>query len=148
MKGRRGLARSVAISVLVAAGLGATAAAHAADRLTEAGARLAPEMVADPRKAVVTRIIDLQGDVPSATYLIARDMTNRMLQRTNDGYWIAWDSKLTSLIDNQIQPQNGKLTYKVFAEDISAAKFPLSVTLAYKVGNIVKYGVFPIQVAP
>lgn len=136
------------IGVLVAASLAATGVAHAADRLTPTGARLAPEVVADPRKALVTRVVDLQGDVPSATYLIARDMSNRMLQRTNDGYWIAWDSKLTSLIDNQIQPQSGKLTYKVFAEDISAAKFPLSVTLAYKVGNVVKYGVFPIQVTP
>lgn len=148
MKGRWGLAQGLAIGMLAAAGLAVASAAHAADRLTEAGARLAPEVVADPRKAIVTRVVDLQGDAPSATYLIARDTTNRMLQRTNDGYWVAWDSKLTSLVDNQIQPQNGKLTYKVFAEDISAAKFPLSVTLAYKVGNVVKYGVFPIQVAP
>ena len=79
---------------------------------------------------------------------MAHDMTNRMLQRTNDGYWVAWDRKLTSLVDNQITPQNGKLVFKVFAEDISAAQFPLSITLAYKVGDVVKYGVFPVQVAP
>ena len=148
MRGRRGFARAAAIVVAVAVGVTAASAALAIDRLTETGARLAPEVVADARKAVVVRTVDLQGDQPSATYVMAHDLTNRMLQRTNDGYWIAWDRKFGSLVDNQITPQNGKLVFKVFAEDISAAQFPLSITLAYKVGDVVKYGVFPVQVAP
>jgi ribosomal protein L14 len=143
----RGFTRGWAIGT-VAAACCIAGAAQALDRLSATGARLAPEVVADPRKAVVVRTVDLQGDVPSATYVMAHDLTNRMLQRTNDGYWIAWDRKLTSLVDNQITPQNGKLVFKVFAEDISAAQFPLSITLAYKVGDVVKYGVFPVQVAP
>lgn len=134
--------------VAVAGGMTAAMPAHAIDRLSETGARLAPEVVADARKAVVVRTVDLQGDQPSAAYVMAHDMTNRMLQRTNDGYWIAWDRKHASLVDNQITPQNGKLVFKVFAEDISGAQFPLSITLAYKVGNVLKYGVFPVQVAP
>jgi ribosomal protein L14 len=134
------------MSAVVAASLAVAMPAHALDRLSETGAVLAAEVIADPRNAVVVRTVDLQGDVPTATYVIARDMTNRMLQRTNDGYWVAWDSKVDSLVDNQIQPQNGKLVFKVFAEDISGASFPLSITLAYKVGNTLKYGVFPIKV--
>ena len=148
MRGRRGFARAAAIIVAVAGGVTAAVPALAVDRLSETGARLAPEVVADPRKAVVVRTVDLQGDMPSAAYVMAHDLTNRMLQRTNDGYWVAWDRKLTSLVDNQITPQNGKLVFKVFAEDISGAQFPLSITLAYKVGGVVKYGVFPVQVAP
>lgn len=148
MRGRQVIAWALVTCVIAVVGAAMATVAHALDRLTETGARLAPEVIQDPRKAVVIRTVDLQGDLPTATYVMAHDMTNRMLQRTNDGYWVAWDRKLTSLVDNQIVPQNGKLVFKVFAEDISASKFPLSITLAYKVGGVLKYGVFPVQVAP
>lgn len=135
------------MSAVVAASLAVAMPAHALDRLSETGAVLAAEVIADPRNAVVVRTVDLQGDVPTATYVLAHDRSNQILQRTNDGYWVPWDRKVSSLIDNQFQPQNGKLVFKVFAEDISGANFPLSITLVYKAGGVLKSGVFPIKVA-
>lgn len=120
-------------------------AAHAADTLTATGARLVPEKLTDTSKAVIVRTVDLGGDIPTATYVIARDLTNQLLQRTNDGYWVPWDSQKSSLIDNKLTVQDGKLVYKVLSEDLSGALFPLSITLAYTAGGAFKYGVFAVE---
>ncbi len=119
--------------------------AFAADTLTATGARLAPETLTDATKAVIVRTVDLGGDLPTATYVIARDLTNQLLQRTNDGYWVPWDSQKSSLIDNKLTVQGGKLVYKVLSEDLTGALFPLSITLAYTADGAFKYGVFAVE---
>lgn len=123
----------------------AAGSAFAADKLSATGARLDTEKLTDITKAVITRTVELNGDVPTATYVIARGLTNQLLQRTNDGYWIPWDSQQSSLIDNKLTVQGGKLVYKVLSEDLSGALFPLSVTLAYTADGAFKYGVFAVE---
>lgn len=129
----------------VAVMMTATSPAFAADTLSATGARLDPEKVADITKVTITRTVELGGDVPTATYVIARGLTNQLLQRTNDGYWIPWDSQQSSLIDNKLTVQGGKVVYKVLSEDLSGALFPLSITLAYTAGGAFKYGVFAVE---
>lgn len=126
-----------------------TATARAAEaqaapqRLSVDGVRLGTITLA-PGVSRLDVTIDLGGDVPTATYVIAHNPTNQALQRTNDGYWIPWDSKVASLVDNHFAPAGGKLTYKLVAEDLSGAFFPLSFTLAYRVGDEFKYGVIAV----
>lgn len=129
----------------VAVLLTATGPAFAADKLSATGARLDPEKVTDLTKVTITRTVELGGDLPTATYVIARGLTNQLLQRTNDGYWIPWDSQQSSLIDNKLTVQGGKLVYKVLSEDLSGALFPLSITLAYTADGAFKYGVFAVE---
>lgn len=129
----------------VAVMMTATSPAFAADTLSATGARLDPEKVTDLTKVTITRTVELGGDLPTATYVIARGLTNQLLQRTNDGYWIPWDSQQSSLIDNKLTVQGGKLVYKVLSEDLSGALFPLSITLAYTADGAFKYGVFAVE---
>lgn len=120
------------------------AAAHAAESLTAQGARLANIRVA-PAAANVSRTIALGGDAPTATYVTAHMPDGRALQRTNLGYWQPWDGDPDSLVDNGFSPVGGNLTFKILKEDISARFFPITITLAYRVGDQVKFGVFQIM---
>ncbi len=131
--------------VVAAVAMTAVSPAFAADTLSATGARLESEKLADVTRAVITRTVNLDGDVPTATYVIARGLTNELLQRTNDGYWVPWDSRQSTLIDNKLTVQGGKLVYKVLSEDLSGALFPLSITLAYTAGGTFKYGVFAVE---
>ena len=122
----------------------AWAGAAAAESLTIAGAALESVAVA-PASANISRTIALNGDVPTATYVTAHMPDGRALQRTNLGYWQPWDGKLDSLVDNGFRAAGGDLTFKILKEDISGRFFPITVTLAYRVGEQVKFGVFQIM---
>jgi hypothetical protein len=130
------------------AGVGAVVVAWvsgaAAESLTVAGAALESVAVA-PAAANLTRTVALNGDAPTATYVMAHMPDGRTLQRTNLGYWQPWDGKLDSLVDNGFRPAAGDLTFKILKEDISGRFFPITVTLAYRTGEAVKFGVFQIM---
>lgn len=127
-----------------AAAIAWATAASAAESLATQGARLADVRVA-PAAADISRTVALEGDAPTATFVMAHMPDGRSLQRTNLGYWQPWDGDPDSLIDNGFQPANGELTFKVLKEDISGRFFPITVTLAYRVGEQVKFGVFQIM---
>ena len=123
------------------------AGAAAAEKLTVAGAALA-DVTVNPATVATTGIsrkIDLAGDAPTATHVTAHLPDGRHLQRSNLGYWLPWDGDVDSLIDNRL-PLNGDgtVTFKVLKEDLSDKMFPIAVTLAYTVGEQVKFGVFQI----
>ena len=132
----------------LAAGVGAVvvawASGAAAESLTVSGASLESVAVA-PATANVARTVALNGDAPTATYVTAHMPDGRALQRTNLGYWQPWDGKLDSLVDNGFRAAGGNLTFKILKEDISGRFFPITVTLAYRAGEQVKFGVFQIM---
>ncbi len=123
------------------------AGAAAAEKLTVAGAALA-DVTVNPATVATTgisRTIELSGDAPAATFVTAHLPDGKHLQRSNLGYWLPWDGDVDSLIDNRL-PLNGDgtVTFKVVKEDLSDKMFPIAVTLAYTVGEQVKFGVFQI----
>lgn len=121
--------------------------AAAAEKLSTAGTALT-DVAVDPAAVAtsgVARVIDLSGDVPTATFVTAHLPDGKHLQRSNLGYWLPWNGDADSLIDNRL-PLNGDgtVTFKVVKEDLSDKMFPIAVTLAYSVGAQVKFGVFQI----
>lgn len=116
----------------------------AAESLTVAGAALKNVEVA-PATASLSRTVALDGDVPTAAYVVAHMPDGQALQRTNLGYWQPWDGKLESLVDNGFRAKSDALTFKILEEDISGRFFPITVTLAYRTGNQVKFGVFQVM---
>lgn len=149
-EGRRGrsLFRRLLVAVALAhAAIGAAPAA-AADVLSQDGTILANIRI-EPAQADVSRTINLQGDVPLASYVIARQhSTNLLLQRNNLGFWVPWNGDPSTLIDNRFVAQGGALTFKLLKEDLSAALFPLTVILAYRTASGLKYGQFEIEPRP
>ena len=116
----------------------------AAETLSVEGAWLQGVTVA-PATANLSRTIELDGDVPTATHVTAHMPDGRALQRTNLGYWQPWDGDASKLVDNGFKPAGGSLTYKILKEDISARFFPITVTVAYRVGSQLKFGVFQVM---
>lgn len=116
--------------------------AAAAD-LSESGVVLSDVTVA-PATAEVVKTIDLEGDVPVGTYVTASMPDGRRLMRNANGFWVDWDGRQATLVDNGFTPSGGRLTYKVLKEDLSGRLFPIRVTVAYKVGETVKFGVFQV----
>jgi len=118
--------------------------AAAVESLAVEGARLENVTLA-PAAANVARTVALNGDAPTATYVVAHTPGGQALQRTNLGYWHPWDGDVRSLVDNGFRPAGGSLTFKILKEDLSARFFPIRVTIAYRVGEQVKFGVFQIM---
>ena len=119
-------------------------AAHA-ESLSETGTVLSDQRV-NFSNADITRSIDLNGDTPSATYVMAHTIGGKRVQRNNLGYWIPWSGDVDELIDNQFQASGDSLAYKIISQDISGFMFPITFVLAYRVGETLKFGVF--QVSP
>ena len=133
------LARALGI---VGIGLLAAVAARA-ESLSGEGTRLLAVKV-PLASANVGKTIELGGDAPTETHVMATMPDGRSLQRTNQGYWLPWDGKPASLIDNGFQPSGGLLAYKVLKEDISKRFLPITVTVAYRAGGRLKFGVFDV----
>ena len=116
-----------------------------AETLSETGSRLA-DVTIDPKSADVTRTVALNGDKPTATYVMAHGADGTTLMRNNLGYWEPWDSDLNKLIDNRFTASGDNLTFKVVDQDISDRLFPIRVVIAYRTADALKFGVF--QVSP
>ena len=115
-----------------------------AETLSETGSRLA-DVTVDPKSAEVSRTVDLGGDRPSATYVMAHGADGTTLMRNNLGYWEPWDSDLNKLIDNRFTAVGERLTFKVFDQDISDRLFPIRVVIAYRTEDALKFGAFQIS---
>lgn len=88
--------------------------------------------------------VDLQGDVPSATHVWATVGSNERRMRTNEGYWLPWNGNTDALADNQFPVIDNKVVFKVMDEDIGADNHGVSISIGYRVGDRLKYGVFAI----
>ena len=58
-------------------------------------------LTVNPASAQITYNVDLAGDVPTATYVMAHMPDGKSLQRNNLGYWLPWGGQLDTLTDNK-----------------------------------------------
>ena len=92
--------------------------------------------------------VDLQGDVPVATYVSARIGTAQLVQRTPAGQWVAWDGRDETRINDQFAAFGGRLTFIVNGADFSAQKFPVAVFIGYRTAAGLKFGTFTVTAQP
>jgi hypothetical protein len=109
-------------------------------RLTYAGIELAPVSV-DPANVDISVTVDLAGDHPIATYMMARPRGMPALQRTAGGAWVPWDQRTQSLIDNRFAPSGPHLVFAFAGVNFSRQSFPVALSVAYRTLAGVKFGV-------
>ncbi|HTY69565.1 MAG TPA: hypothetical protein VMH36_23110 [Alphaproteobacteria bacterium] len=133
------------------AGAGAQTSSPSVDAppLTLAGAAL-PAVAASLSPLDVRVSVDLQGDVPLATYVSARIGTAQLVQRTPAGQWVAWDGRDETRINDQFAAFGGRLTFVVngTGTDFSAPKFPVAVFIGYRTAAGLKFGYFTVTAQP
>ena len=88
--------------------------------------------------------VALDGDVPSATHVWAVIGAAHRRQRTNEGYWVPWNGDPDSLIDNHFPAIDDHVVFKVLDEDIGADNMGVTISVGYRSGDVLKYGVFGI----
>jgi hypothetical protein len=116
-------------------------------RLTLAGVELTPVTI-DPAQMAFSVTVDLQSDVPLASYVTARPRGSPALQRTKAGAWVAWDEHAESLIDNGFPPAHGQLNFAVAAAASPDPSFPVTVWVAYRTVAGLKFGIFAVVPKP
>jgi hypothetical protein len=116
-------------------------------RLSLAGLALAPVAI-DPARMAFSVTVDLQRDVPLASYVTARPRGLPALQRTAAGAWVAWDGRAQSLIDNRFPWRVGQMTFAVAPAAFSRQSFPVSVWVAYRTSAGLKFGIFTVVPKP
>lgn len=121
-----------------------TIAAEPLPTLSEDWPWLEP-VYADPSNLDFSYTVDVGGDAPLATHVMARTAAGSYLQRDRNGYWSPWSGGLESLLDNGFQARDGKLTFKVVQEDLSAEWLPIAITVAYRTATALKLGVFELR---
>jgi len=71
--------------------------------------------------------------VLSTHVLIKPHASNRILQRTRDGFYVPWDGDADSLRDAGLRPSGGDVVdFKVLEGDLQSLSFPLTVVLAVR----------------
>ena len=138
-------AMAAAALLLIPIVLTAPAPADAIEHvLTEKGARLG--VLHTSGKIDDLRFtVNLNGDQPLATYVWATVGSNDRRVRTNEGYWLPWNGDVATLIDNHFPIKDGKVTFKVLDEDIGIDNHGVTISVGYKVGDTLKYGIFGVQ---
>ncbi len=112
---------------------------HALDRLTASGAELGKIS-----GGIVERSVDLDGDQPVATFVVARMAGNLMLQRTPVGGWTTWDGDVATLVDSRLPLGVGTLVYRVEGSPAGAD----ALILGYRTPEGVKFGVLGLGGRP
>jgi len=138
--------RATSVFAAVVAVSLAAAGAFADDRphvLSESGTDLGT-MTTAGAVADLRFTVDLRGDRPSATHVWATVGSNDRRVRTNEGYWLPWNGNTDTLVDNRFPVIDGKVVFKVMDEDIGADNHGVSISIGYRVGDKLKYGVFAI----
>ena len=134
-------------AALAVAGVMNVAVARAADEifvLTEEGAQLG--ITSTTGKIDDLRFsVDLQGDVPTATYVWGTVGSNGFRVRTNEGYWIPFNGDPDKLIDNRVPVVDGKVQFKILDEDIGADNQGVGINIGYRAGGVLKYGAYAIN---
>lgn len=119
------------------------AAAEAEYTLSEKGTRLGI-LYTSGKVDDLRFIVDLGGDQPTATYVWALVGSNDRRVRTNEGYWLPWNGRRESLIDNHFPAEDGKVTFKVLDQDIGKDNHGVTIRIGYRVGETLKFGIFVI----
>jgi hypothetical protein len=89
--------------------------------------------------------VDLDGDIPLATYVIARFQNNRALMRTSDGSWLPWDAETSALAESGATLTGDTLIFRIVDWVPSGLFFPVSFTVAYRTASGLKSGTVVID---
>lgn len=138
------------MQIFAAAGLGILflapqASARAAGDLTAQGAQLTPVTLTDVASGIVEKQIDVNGDVVQATHIVVQLAGSPPLMRNIQGVFQPWDVDPASLADNGFTPDEGRLLFKVFNQDLSEQNFPIRVTIYYRASGELKFGYFDVM---
>jgi hypothetical protein len=78
--------------------------------------------------------VDLAGDDPVATYVMARFQNNTPYSLIPNGDWESWSEKETDLVDTEFAPNlDGTLTFEILDEIVSLDYLPVIFTVAYSI---------------
>ncbi len=114
--------------------------ARAAAQLTTSGTFLG-QFRMDASSVTLDWRVSLAGDVPEQTHVSAHTQIGKRYQRTNEGFWIPWDGKLFTLVDNNRPVESDTVEFKIFAdEDLSDEVFPIRIVIGYDIGGDFKFG--------
>ncbi len=81
-----------------------------------------------------------------STHVILREHgTNRLLQRTADGFFIPWDRDPARLADTGARPEGGQLTFKILDESLAGASLPLTVVVLARTASGDLTGEFMVE---
>jgi len=89
--------------------------------------------------------VDLGGDVPTATHIIARFQNNQPLMQGTDGLWAPWNGDLSKLDDVAVLAAGGKLIFKIFDRLPEALFYPVSFTVVYRTTDGLKSGTLTVD---
>jgi hypothetical protein len=89
--------------------------------------------------------VDLGGDVPTATHIIARFQNNRPLMQGPDGLWAPWNGDLSKLDDVAVLPAGEKLIFQIFDRLPEGLFYPVSFTLVYRTAEGLKSGTLTVD---
>ncbi|MBT5239175.1 MAG: hypothetical protein HN793_10690 [Rhodospirillaceae bacterium] len=108
--------------------------------LTQSGTFLG-RMPAGDADSPLRVTVDLDGDIPVATYAMARFQNNAPQLRMPGGGWLPWTENRADLVDNGFQTNDdGTLTFELIDDDLSISFRPVVITIAYSVGDDFKSG--------
>lgn len=112
--------------------------------LSERG-RALPDLIVDPDAAAIRVAVQVGGEVPLATYVMAHTPAGLALQQTAPGRWQPWDGQAASMVDGGLVPANGAITFEIGRSELGPAFYPVTYTVAYRAGGALKFGVFQVM---
>jgi hypothetical protein len=89
--------------------------------------------------------VDLGGDVPSATHVIARFQNNRPHMRGTDGLWAPWNGDVNTLDDAGAAIADGILIFDVLEGLPTGLFYPVSFTVVYRTTAGLKSGTIVVD---
>ena len=89
--------------------------------------------------------VDVGGDVPLTTHVIARFQNNRPLMRDGEGQWTPWNGSVQALSDSHATLNGSTLVFPILTWLPRDLFYPISVTVAYQTADGVKSGTLVID---
>ncbi len=120
-------------------------ASAAPERLRAEGVRLSPVVLTDTAAGVVSKQLDMAGDIPEATHVVVQFAGGGVLMRDRAGLFQPWDRDPAHLPDNGFAPIGDSLHVKVLDQNLSGISFPMRVTIYYRAGGQLKFGYFDVS---
>lgn len=102
-------------------------------RLSDSGTFLGRVSSEDIDTAIQVTV-NLWGDEPVATYVMARFQNNTPQHRIQNGEWVPWNETTADLVDSGIGLNpDGTLTFVLVNKDLSMDFLPVVFTVAYAI---------------
>jgi hypothetical protein len=105
-----------------------------------------PDVSVPVDAAVVSVSVALQGDVPTRTFVVARQAEDNLWRtRSADGFWWVWDNLPETVLPTGAAANGDVLTLKVFDESLAGLRLPLEVVVGYDSAAGRKTGYFLVR---